>query len=240
VTWQLSAAQCTRCSLDRNLKLILTPAGGASAPELDRLREALVRTGRPDLVLDWLKKAGARRTLRATAACRTVTHEALDTLPPGRTLVHVRSMLVAAGALPARDERFTALERWISQTIAEHAAPGHRRALHGYAVWHHLRGRLDGRPASGQQVKNVRDQATAAAAFLDWLEARGLTLATCTQARLDQWLAGTSGHLARSANFVRWADALAGTLTAGRKAPGSSLLSVPSPGCSRGASREAR
>jgi hypothetical protein len=131
-------------------------------------------------------------------------------LPPGRTLVHLRSMLVAAGALPARDEHLTALEAWIRQAIAGHADPGHRRALHGYAVWHHLRrlrGRLDGRAASRQQVKNVRDQVTAAAAFLDWLEARGLTLATCTQAGLDQWLAGKSGHLARSANFVRWAVA---------------------------------
>jgi hypothetical protein len=77
-------------------------------------------------------------------------------------------------------------------------------------VRHHLRrlrGRLDGRPASLQQVKNLHDQVTAASAFLDWLEARGLTLAACTQADLDQWLAGTSGHLIRSANFVRWAVA---------------------------------
>jgi hypothetical protein len=42
-------------------------------------------------------------------------------------------------------------------------------------------------------------------AFLDWLEERGLTLAACTQADLDQWPAGTSAVLARSANFVRWA-----------------------------------
>ena len=48
---------------------------------------------------------------------------------------------------------------------------------------------------------------TAAASFLDWLEARGLTLAGCTQAELDQWLAGNSSYLARSANFVRWAVA---------------------------------
>jgi hypothetical protein len=48
---------------------------------------------------------------------------------------------------------------------------------------------------------------SAASAFLDWLEARGLTLAGCTQVELDQWLAGTSSHLARSANFVRWAVA---------------------------------
>ena len=210
VTWQLSTAECTRCSLDRKPKLIFTPPGGAAAPELDRLREALVRVDRPDLMLDWLNKAGVRRTLQAVAAHRAVTHETLDALPPGRTLVHLRSMLVAAAALPARDERLTALETWISQAITGRTDPGHRRALHGYAVWHHLRrlrGRLDGRVASRQQVKNVRDQVTAAATFLDWLTARGLTLAICTQADLDQWLAGKSGHPARSANFVRWAVA---------------------------------
>ena len=75
-------------------------------------------------MLDWLKKAGVRRTLQAVAARRAITHEALDTLPPGRTLVHLRSMLVAAGALPARDERLTALERWISQVIAGRTDPG--------------------------------------------------------------------------------------------------------------------
>jgi hypothetical protein len=208
VTWQLSTAECTRCSLDRKLMQVCTPPGGVASPELDRLREALVRVDRPDLMLDWLKKAGVRRTLQAVAARRVVTHEALDTLPPGRTLVHLRSMLVAAGALPARDERLTALERWIAGVIAERKTPEHRRALHGYAVWHHLRrlrGRLHRQPASAQQVKNVRNQVTAAAAFLDWLDRRGLTLATCTQGDLDQWLAGNSSYLARSANFVRWA-----------------------------------
>jgi hypothetical protein len=77
----------------------------------------------------------------------------------------------------------------------------------GGRCWRDWCGRLDGRPGSRQQAKNVRDQVTAAATFLDWLETRGLTLAGCTQAELDQWLAGKSGHLARSANFVRWAIA---------------------------------
>jgi hypothetical protein len=209
-TWQLSTAECTRCCLDRRLKQAFTPPGGAAAPELDRLREAMVRVDRPDLMLDWLKNPAVRRTLQAIAARGAVTHETLDTLPPGRTFTHVRSMLVAAGALPARDERLTALERWIGQAVAAQPDPGHRQALRGYAAWHHLRrlrGRLDGRPASRQQAKNVRDHAAAAAAFLDWLTARGLTLGACTQAELDQWLAGTSGHRVRSANFVRWAVA---------------------------------
>ena len=207
-TCQLSTAECTRCCLDRRLKQALAPPDGTTAPELDRLREAMVRVDRPDLMLDWLKRPAARRTLQAVAASGTVTHEALDALPQGRGLAHVRSMLVAAGALPARDERLTALESWVSQAIAGQANPGHRQALRGYALWHHLRrlrGRLDGRPAARQQAKNVHDHVAAAAAFLDWLTARGLTLGTCTQAELDQWLAGTSSHRVRSANFVRWA-----------------------------------
>jgi hypothetical protein len=99
-SWQLSTAECTRCSLDRKLKQVLTPPGGAAVPELDRLRRALVRVDRPDLMLDWLKEAGVRRTLQAAAARRVITHEALDTLPPGRTLAHMRSMLVTAGRAP--------------------------------------------------------------------------------------------------------------------------------------------
>jgi hypothetical protein len=140
-------------------------------------------------MLDWLKRPAARRTLQAVATSGAVTHEALDALPQGRGLAHVRSMLVAAGALPARDERLTALESWIGRAVAGQAGPGHRQALRGYALWHHLRrlrGRLDGRPASRRQAKNVHDHVAAAAAFMDWLTARGLTLGTCTQADLDQ------------------------------------------------------
>ena len=208
-TWQLSTAECTRCRLDQKLRKLLVPPGGTIPPELDQLREALVRVDRPDHMLDWLHKPHVRPVLQSLASRQATTHEALDGLPPGGTLDHVRAMMVATGALPDRDERLTALEQWISQAIAGLADPGHRRALHGYAVWHHLRrlrGRLDGQPASRMQAKNVHDNVTAAAAFLAWLEARGLALAACTQADLDQWLAGAPGKPAsRSSAFIRWA-----------------------------------
>ena len=207
-TWQLSAAECTRCRVDRKLRKLLASPGGTIPPELDRLREALVRVDRPDHMLDWLHKPRVRPVLKSITSRQATTHEALDGLPPGGTLDHVRAMMVAVGVLPARDERLTALEKWINQAIARLAHPKHRRILHGYAVWHHLRrlrGRLEGKPASRMQVKNIHDHVTAAAAFLAWLEARGLTLASCTQADLDQWLAGASGIIARSPAFVRWA-----------------------------------
>lgn len=209
-TWQLSTAECARCSLDRKLKEIFTSPGGTS-PELDRLRAALVRVDRPDNALTWLTRKGVRTTLQDVASGhRTLTHETLDAMPLSSTLNHLRSMLVAAGALPPRDERLTDLEVWIDQAVAERTAPEHQRALHGYAVWHHLRrlrGRLHGQPASHLQVRNVRQHVTAATVFLDWLEARELTLKTCTQADLDQWLAGCASHRTRSTTFVRWAVA---------------------------------
>lgn len=207
ITWQLTTAECARCSLNRRLNEIFT-IDGAAAPELDQLRETLVRVDRPDHAMDWLNKPGVRATLHAVAASRgKITHETLDTMPPSGTLTHLRSMLVAAAALPPRDELLTALEHWIEQIVAERKTPEHRKVLHAYAIWHHLRrlrGRLDGRPASNQQVRNIRQQVADAAAFLHWLDTSGLTLSTCTQTELDQWLARPQ-QASRSANFVRWA-----------------------------------
>ncbi|RZL75047.1 MAG: site-specific integrase [Rhodococcus sp. (in: high G+C Gram-positive bacteria)] len=209
ITWQLTPAECARCSLDRKLREIFTAADGASSSQLDQLREVLVQVDRPDHAMDWLNKTDVRTTLHAVASSRhTITHEALDAMPPSGTLAHLRSMLVAADALPSRDELLAALERWIDQAVAERKLSEHQRVLHGYAVWHHLRrlrGRLDGQPASHQQVKNIRRHVADAVAFLDWLDTRGLTLASCTQTELDQWLAGSPRQASRSANFVRWA-----------------------------------
>ncbi|MDH6293291.1 hypothetical protein [Rhodococcus opacus] len=158
--------------------------------------------------MDWLNKADVQPTLHAVVSSRhTITHEALDAMPASGTLAHLRSMLVASDALPSRDELLAALAR-VYQAVAERKLSEHQRVLHGYAAWHHLRrlhGRLDGQPASHQQVKNIRRQVADAVAFLDWLDTRGLTLTSCTQTERDQWLAGSPRQASRSANFVRWA-----------------------------------
>ncbi|WP_198359591.1 site-specific integrase [Streptomyces fildesensis] len=208
-TWQLSTAQCTRCSLDRKLKDIFAPPSGTTLPALDQLREALVQSDRPDSVDTWLTRHGVRTTLRDVArGRRRLSHDFLDTMPPSLTLNHLRAMLVVSGALPRRDELLAGLETWIDQALASRSLPEHHRALHGYAVWHQLRrlrGRLHGNPVTDQQARNLRQQITAATAFLDWLEDRELTLQTCTQADLDLWRTDHPGHRQRSANFVRWA-----------------------------------
>ena len=68
-------------------------------------------------------------------------------------------MLVSVGALEFRDEGLMRLEREVNETISGRAVDIHQRALRGFISWHllrRLRGRLKDKPASHQQVLNVR------------------------------------------------------------------------------------
>lgn len=114
------------------------------------------------------------------AGQRPLTHAALDELPDSKTLRHLRSVLVATGALPPGDEHMIRLEHWIAATIAGRDDPGERQLLHRYATWHALR-RLRRRAGSqhvthGQAI-TVQRYLRAAITLLDWLTARGLGLA---------------------------------------------------------------
>jgi hypothetical protein len=52
----------------------------------------------------------------------------------------------------------------------------------------------------------VRQRVRAAIVLLDWLDTRGLTLATCGQGDLEDWLTSKEvSHRAEAGNFVRWA-----------------------------------
>ena len=129
-------------------------------------------------------------------------------LPAGKTLAHLRTALVATGALPPRDERLVALESWIAQTVPARGDLAERQILHSYAVWHHLRRlrqRLGEQHTTRLQDLNVRCHVTAASSFLDWLSARDRPLADCTQADLETWIAGGHPYRDETAHFVRWA-----------------------------------
>ncbi len=140
---------------------------------------------------------------------RPLTHAALDELPGSKTLTHLRSVLVGTGALPGRDEHLAQLERWIGTAVAARPDPREKEVLHRYAVWHVLRRllhRIRGTHATHGQTAVARRNVQAAVAFLDWLATRGLTLASCTQASADEWMA--AANLSRrgpTGNFVRWA-----------------------------------
>jgi len=128
-------------------------------------------------------------------AGKELTHRALDELPAGKTVEHLRSVLVAIGTLPERDEQMSRLERWTAWVIAECPDPGQQQLLHRYAVWHvtrRLRARLGGSHATHNQVVAAQRHIKAAVALLDWLSARDLTLPTARQGGL--WPVGWPAH----------------------------------------------
>jgi len=142
---------------------------------------------------------------------RPLAHAALDELPDGKPVEHLRAILVATGALPPRDEHLARLERWISWSVAERPDPDQRQLLHRYAVWHvlrRLRTRLNSAHATttAGQVTAAQRNIKAAIALLDWLTARDLTLDSARQGDLDTWLAEAQPtHRTDAGNFTRWA-----------------------------------
>ncbi|AKH83977.1 hypothetical protein AA958_19310 [Streptomyces sp. CNQ-509] len=208
-TWQLNTAPCTRCSLDARLRKIFAPPGGSTAAELDRLRERLVQVDRPSYAITWLRKPNVQATITALVREHPViTHTALDTMPQSKTLAHFRSMLVSVGALEFRDEGLIRIERAVDEAVAGQQWGEHQRALRGFVDWHllrRLRGRLKDKPASTQQLQNVRVHLVAADAFLHWLEDQGTSLSGCTQGEAESYLNSDPPHPGRCAAFIRWA-----------------------------------
>lgn len=139
-TWQLSTVPCQRCALSGKITDLLSGGTSTIRDGLAPLHQALMAVERPATVWHWLELPRARSLLAALGHDhRPLTHEILDGLPEGNTLEHLRSVLVAAGALPARDERLVRLERWMTQAIAARDAADERQILHRHAVWHLLR-----------------------------------------------------------------------------------------------------
>jgi hypothetical protein len=177
---------------------------------LEPLRQAIADAGRPAIALEWIRRDKVRALLAGLATGdRPLTHAALDELPDSKTLRHLRSVLVASGTLPARDENLTRLEHWIRQAVAGSPDAGQKQLLHSYATWQvlrRLRQRARDTPVTEHQAATAKETIAAAIALLDWLGARGLALATCAQGDLDAWTAGAStAQKGRTGHFVRWA-----------------------------------
>ena len=207
---RLIAGACRRCHLRQRLDELTADDTGNVRPELQILHQTLAATDRPAAVLTWLSSGTPQAMLTELAAgLRPLTHAALDELTASKPLTHLRSVLVATGALPARDEHLIQLERWITRTVASRADRQDKETLHSYAVWHvlrRLRQRIRSTHATCGQADVARRNITAAVAFLDWLTARGLTLASCPQGDLDVWTAAAStSQRGPTGHFIRWA-----------------------------------
>ncbi|MGO9078368.1 MAG: hypothetical protein ACLQDY_04930 [Streptosporangiaceae bacterium] len=206
----LRPGQCARCRLELRLRELLTGPDNGICPSLGPLKKALAATDPPGTALRWLAKPSVAAVLSGIAAGgRDLSHGELDRLEQTPVLAHLRSVLVATRTLPPRDEQMGRLERFTAGMIDSRPDPEQRQILRRYATWHllrRLRSRNHGRPVTGEQHNVVQQQVRGAVALFDWLDSRDLTLGTCGQAHLDEWLSGSGNFRSRDAgHFVRWA-----------------------------------
>lgn len=207
---QYRSRSCARCTLHRRLDELLRDETGQFHSKLKGLHDSLVEHERPDTVLAWLNKHAASAVVRELATRqRPLTHAGLDALPDSKPLRHLRSVLVATGALPTRDEHLIRLEQWITAALTARTDSEQRALLNRYARWHalpRLRRRNNGRHATYEQRIAVQRNIEAAITLLDWLGARGLDLTGAGQGDLEQWLnSAPSTASIKAGNFVRWA-----------------------------------
>ncbi|MGH9169689.1 MAG: hypothetical protein ACRD0Z_02260 [Acidimicrobiales bacterium] len=204
---RLRAGQCPDCRLARRLAELLSSEDGEIAPALQPLHDALSATNPPGTALGWLRRVVVSSYLADVAADRReLSHEGLDALPRNGVLDHLRSVLVATGTLPARDEHMARLERSFDELVCSREDADQRQVVRRYALWHvlrRLRRRNAGKEATYEQFAGARRQVREAVALLDWLSSEQLTLGTCRQGDLDRFLVEAPRQFA--AHFVRWA-----------------------------------
>lgn len=201
---------CPRCALARRTGELLGGVDHEVTPALAGVREAIITAPQPRTALNWLRKGASAPLLGALADGRVaLTHQGLDTQPPGRAVDYLRALLVAHGALPERDEAMARLERRITATLASVPDVDDRRILTRYATWrvlHHLRYRAREHPLARTATRNATLSLDAATALLAWIKDRDIRLDRLPQSELEQWLLHGPARLTyQVADFLAWA-----------------------------------
>jgi hypothetical protein len=199
--------RCLGCNLAGRLDQLLAGCGGGIAADLAGLRTALISAGSPRQMLRWLASPGVESTLAGMAKGEIpLSHEQLDSLGRATWVAHLRHVLVAAGALPARDELLAGLEAWIEAKLEDVAEVADRQQLATFATWWVLRrrrGRAGRRPVGS--VEHAHQVINAAIGLLGWLRAHDRSLQDATQPDVDLFLASGPPSRRQAREFLRWA-----------------------------------
>ena len=196
--------RCFACQAAQQIDAALTGPDGMIRPELRPVRDALTELERPrSLLTNWHDLASLRLLTSIARGQVNLSHDALDARPQVFSVAYLRAMLVAAGALPPRDENAARLHRYAAGVVAEVSDPEMRGVLTRYARWHVVgRVKTDRHDRiAPNAAARCRGDIDTARAFLDHLSSGGYDLDDCPQAHLDAW---TTVDRSRRLGFVRW------------------------------------
>lgn len=201
---------CFRCQATRRVDAALTGPDGAIPEPLRPVRDAIVSADNPRSILNNFARIKSLQLLSSIARGeRPLSHDTLDEHAGTWSVGHLRTLLVAAGALPERDERIARLHRVVDDLADSMEDPADRRLLRAFARWHviaRLRRRYTDQPVPANPAHRCRDQLAAALRFLDFLRERSQCLDNCGQADIDAWFTTQPPHVsALSRAFLAWA-----------------------------------
>lgn len=209
--WREHAGICGWCVLGDHVEHILDDGTGRVLLELMPLAALILGMKRPRSGIRWLARPEPRGILREVASGKVpLTHEGIHSLPPLKSSIYIRDLMVTAGILPPVDKFMFLFEQWWPAWLDTITDPEHRKTLRLFITWYYLRAfraKIDAGGELGYAPPQLaRAQLRVTAAFLDGLAARGRTLAETTQADLDRVFAQSSPHLRDTLRpFLRWA-----------------------------------
>lgn len=199
---------CFRCQATRRVDTVLAGPDGQIPESLLTLRDAIVAADNPRSTLANLTRNKSLALLASIArGDKLLSHDTLDEQAGRYSIEHLRALLVAAAALPARDEHMIRLQRYAADLAAAIDHPDDRRTVAAFTRWHvmaRLRHRTTG-DLTANAAHRCRAELAAAARFLAFLRDRSRDLAGCRQADIDAWFAD-SGNGDASRVFLIWAQ----------------------------------
>jgi hypothetical protein len=195
---------CVRCALAERIAEVGT-GDGPLVPVYD----ALLAATQPYSAYNWLRSGASAAILADIASgALALTHEALDNHADSRAADYLRRILVAHGALPARDDAIVRLEAWVGARLDGLEAGSQRSLLRSYGTWWVLRRarqRAEARRRPHTPTARAKTSLNAAIAFLSFLDERHTDLASCSQSDIDAWMTEGPSSATEISDFVVWA-----------------------------------
>lgn len=203
------SSACWRCLLISKTESLLAGPDGIVPASLAPLATAITTMPSANSGHAWLSNSEVADLLHRLARGElALEHTALDELPAGRTIEHLRGLLIAQGCLPARDPHLAGYERWLAAKLDTISDPDQRRIIDRFARWHllrQLRDRARRGPISDGAFLNAKQTTTVTIGFLAWLAERGTVLGEVTQHDLDAWFAHGPSTRKHAVRFLYWA-----------------------------------
>lgn len=216
----LFGRRCGPCVLSERATVLLSDPTGRIHPGLQPVFDALMAARRPQTVLYWLTRSTGPAVLAAMAKGEIeISHAAFDELPADKAVKYVNELLAAVGVLSPFNARLEQITPWLAETLGS-LPKEHAELIGRFAKWQVLRSlRLQaGRGVlTASSVENGRAAIITAVRFLAWLDRHAETLATATQAELEDYVLAYPGRGEVLVSFITWANR--SKLTSGLELP---------------------